>query len=371
MMDIIKTNAGIGRRYISDYTRQDDLHVFYGRKTKALFYIDESRRNTIIFTDKLDLKQFHVLQMMIPKYLPSLFADNPLTQMEIELLKSTGNKYAVEYETLIEEFSKDLDIRAEIIRIKLAGFETVFERQKVDALKKEILNYQKDYENYLSLMRDSHNNMQERMYMLAGLENSINKQTEDSELMEYFMCNKNLTIIQVEGTIIKFVAHGYVDVYDEDAFEQYASNHDGYLYRSITPNIMNSEMENLYRAIFSDGIYRLRICAAYLVDMRSGLKALQHFSFPAESQTYFPNTHIQSFGCIGSYEGRFQEYMNKRDYVGAIDQAVVSARNLNFYDSSVMSRFAEDFSRTNIPCLESSDGRLLTPRAAISELEGD
>ena len=207
--------------------------------------------------------------------------------------------------------------------------------------------------------------------MLAGLENSINKQTEDSELMEYFMCNKNLTIIQVEGTIIKFVAHGYVDIYDEDAFEQYASNYEGYLYRSITPNILESEMEGLYRAIFSDGVYRLRICAAYMVDMRSGLKALQHFSFPAESQTYFPNTHIQSFGCIGSYEGRFHEYMNKRDYVGAIDQAVVSARNLNFYDSSVMSRFVEDFSRTSIPCLESHDGRLLTPRAAISELEGD
>ena len=369
MMDVLKASAGIGRRYMTDYTRRDDLHVFFGRKTKALFYTDESERNTIIFTGKLELKQFHVLQMMIPKYLPRLFADSPLTQMEIDLLKSLGSKYAVEYEAMIMEFSKDLDIRAEVIRTKLAGFETVFERQRVAALKTEISSYQKDYEHYLSLMRDSHNNMQERMYTLAGLENSIGTRSGDSELMEYFMCNKNLTIIQIQDTVIKFVAHGYVDVYDEDAFEQYASNHDGFLYRNIHSEIQDEDMEKLYRAIFSDGVYKLRICAAYIVDMRTGLKALQHYSFPTESQTYLPNPHIQSFGCIGSYEGRFQEYMNKRDYVGAIDQAVVSARNLNFYDSSVMARFAEEFSRTNITCLEAVDGRLLTPREAITELE--
>jgi len=187
--------------------------------------------------------------------------------------------------------------------------------------------------------------------------------------MEYFMCNKNLTIIQVEGTVIKFVAHGYVDVYDEDAFEQYASNHDGYLYQSIHSDIPDTEMEKLYRAVFADGIYKLRICAAYMVDMRTGVAALRDFSFPMESATYFPNTHIQKYGCIGSYAGRFQEYLQKRDYVGAIDQAVVSARNLNFYDSSVMARFAEDFSRTTISCLEARDGRLLTPREAITELE--
>ena len=62
--------------------------------------------------------------------------------------------------------------------------------------------------------------------------------------------------------------------------------------------------------------------------------------------------------------------MQRRDYVGAIDQAVVSARNLNFYDSTVISRFAGDFSRTRIKCIEKPDGTLLTPLEAINELEG-
>jgi len=62
--------------------------------------------------------------------------------------------------------------------------------------------------------------------------------------------------------------------------------------------------------------------------------------------------------------------MQKRDYVGGIDQAVVSARNLNFYDSTVMSTFAKELSRTTISCIEKPDGTLLTPREAILELEG-
>jgi len=126
----------------------------------------------------------------------------------------------------------------------------------------------------------------------------------------------------------------------------------------------------LTSAIFGDGIYKLRICAAYMADMRSGLRGLSSYVFPLESQTYFHNPHIQNHGCIGTYAGRFQEYMNKRDYVGAIDQAVVSARNINFYDSTVMGTFAKELSRTSISCIERVDGALLTPKEAIIELEG-
>jgi len=81
------------------------LQVFYARKVKALFYTDENEWNTIIFTDKMELKHFHVLQMLIPKYLPRLFADIPLTEKETSLLKSTVNKSAVEYEKLIDTIS--------------------------------------------------------------------------------------------------------------------------------------------------------------------------------------------------------------------------------------------------------------------------
>jgi len=370
MLEIVRANAGVGKRYMSGYTLREDLRVFYARKLKALFFTDDTGRNTVIFTDKLELKDFHALQMMVSKYLPLLFADDPLTEMETILLKSTGNKSAVEYETLIEDFAKDLDIRAEIIRAKLFGFETAFERTRLDEIRSEITHCQNEYDSYISILQDLASKMQERKYTLAGLECSINEHSEDSELMEYFMCNKNLTIINVVGPALEFVVHGYADMYDQDAFDKYVINHNGYMYYLLNSAVTKPQMEKLYRSIFGDGRYRLRLCAAYTADMRSSLKACAHYCFPPESNTYFPNPHIQQFGCIGSYAGRFQEYMRKRDYVGAIDQAIVSARNLNFYDSSVIGRFAHDLSCSGIKCIEKSDGSLLTPLEAIKELNG-
>jgi len=292
MLEIVRANIGAGKRYLSDFTRLDDLHVFFARKAKALFYTDAAGGNTVIFTDTLELKHFHALQMMIPKYLPSLFADSPLTEAEITLLKSMGNKSAIEYETLVAELAKSLDIRKEIIRSKLAGFETVFERIRADELREEIRVCQDEYDYHLSKMRDEANKMQERKYILAGLECAINDKAGDSELMEYFMCNKNLAIIKVSGTAVTFIAHGYVDIYDIDGFEQYVGNHKGYMYSNISSTITKVQMEKLYRSIFSDGRYKLRICAAYTADMRTGLKAIQNYALLSESLTYLPNPHI-------------------------------------------------------------------------------
>jgi len=369
MLDIVKANAGTGRRYMSNYMCRDDLRVFFARKVNALFYTDAGERNTVIFAANLELKHFHALQMMIPKYLPRLFSNSPLSEAEMALLKSLGNKFAVEYETLIEEFAKGLDIRSEIIRTKLSGFERDFERIKVNELKNEISTCQQEYDYHLSMLRETSQKMQERQYTLSGLVGSLKNQDGDSELMEYFMCNKLISIISVYGTTIEFVAHGYADIYDEEAFLKYVGNHNGFLYNELSADITKAQMEKLYRAIFSEGRYKLRVCAAYTVDMQRGINAQRHYALPSESNNYLPNPHIQHFACIGSYASRFIEYMGKQDYVGAIDQAVVSARNLNFYDSTVMSTFARELSITKKKCLEKPDGTLFTPLEAIEELE--
>jgi hypothetical protein len=188
--------------------------------------------------------------------------------------------------------------------------------------------------------------------------------------MEYFICNKNLTIISVSGATIEFITHGYADIYDEDAFERYVSNHNGYMYKNLNPSVTKPQMELLYRAIFGSQKYKLRICAAYVAGVISGLSANRSFLYPIESQTYLPNPHIQFHGCTGGYSVRFLEYMRKRDYVGAIDQATVSGRNLNFFDSAAISTLARELSGSKLSCIEKQDGTLLTPMEAIKELEG-
>jgi len=137
MLEVIRANSGKGKRHLSGYALCEDLRVFYARKLNALFYYNADEKTTVIFAERLEPKHFHALQMMIPKYLPNLF-NSGLSENETALLKSLGNKTAVEYEALIQEFAKDFDIRAEIIRSKLNGFETLFEKDRITAIKIEI-----------------------------------------------------------------------------------------------------------------------------------------------------------------------------------------------------------------------------------------
>ena len=368
MLDVVCSNFGKGRKYYTDFTLHEDLRVFYNKMLRGLFYTNDY--DAFIFLEFLDIQKYHALQMMIPKYLPQLFKEHPLTADEMLLLKSLGSKSSSEYERLIEQFAQRFDIRSEIIRTRLKGFETIFERTRADEVSRTILTYQKNYESHLDDLRRLTGMIQDQQIILAGLQCKIDSAAGDeSELMEYFLCNKQLSVIRVCGTELEFVVHGYADVFDEEAFKTYTGNLNSYLYTQLDGNIDKTDMERLYRSVFSDGRYKLRMCAAYKADIRNGIKPVQDYIFPPESQTYLPNPHIQRYGCIGGYASRFVEYMSHRDYVGAIDQAVVSAQNLNFHDSTVMSTFAHNLSRTTIKCIEDADGNLMTPREAIQKLK--
>ena len=366
LLDIARANAGAGKRYFDAYVAQEDLRVYYARKFGSQFYTNNC--STIIFLDRLDTRIFHAVQTMIPRYLPRLFEGSPLSGDEIELLKSLCSNTPGEYERLIEQFSEKLDMRREIIITRLKGFEMAYERERVQQVTEVIETHQQEYQTLLHDLRRTVNTIQEQQIILAGLQCRIDG-GGDSELMDYFICNKNLSLIRVNGTELEFVVHGYADIYDEDAFDTYAGNLDSCLYSDINGSLSKVGMQGLYRAIFRNGAYRLRMCAAYRVDMRNSIKPVMDYVFPAESQTYLPNPHIQNFGCIGGYAIRFAEYMNNRDYLGAIDQAAVSARNLNFHDSPVMKKLATALFRTNIKCVEDAAGNLMTPREAIKKLE--
>ena len=371
LLNLVQANSNTAHGFLHNYKLQNDLHVYYRKNLNALFYIDTTKRNTIIFTSKLELKHFHALQMTISRYLSLLFADNPLTDCEMSLLKSLESKSSEEYERAIVDCAKGLDIRKEIIRSQLGDFVTAYERSEIDKTNDTIKAYEQEHADYLAKAYEISNKIRDVKYRLAGLESVVNEQAEDSELMTFFIRSKNLTLVKTTLTSIEFVAHGYADLFDEEAFERYASNHGGCIYQNLRSGISKDQMEKLYRALFSgsETRYRLRICAAYTADVQKGLRACSGYDFPSESQTYLPNPHIQKHGCVGTNSARFHECIQSKDYVGAISQAIASARSLDFHDSTVMKTFAKDLSATQIKCIENSNGQLLTPLEAIKELE--
>lgn len=369
LCNTVRASIGTGKRFFTDYVEQEDLHVFYMKKFEGLFYSDG--KNELIFLSYINSSILHALQMMIPRYLPSLFSHASLSEDETALLKSLGNKSSYDYERLIEQFASKFNMRDEIIRTRLKGFETAYEREEENRVTQTLAHYRKNYDEHLGQLRAIAKLIQEHLTILSGLQCRLNSSDNNtSELMNYFLCNKKLSIIRVDGASVEFVVRGYADVYDESAVNGYAKNYNSFLYSNISSAVSKEDMEKLYRAVFNDRLYSLCICAAFTLDLKNGVAPRQDYTFPPECKDYLPNPHIQEYGCMGGYSHRIAEYLYNKDYVGAIEQTSVSARNLNFHDSAVMEKFSYSLSCTHVKCIEDADGNHMSPRAAISRMKG-
>ena len=372
LVDTIKSNKKLFKKIIPELYYRHDIKIYYGRKLNALFYTNEQNTFTLILTDKLKLDIFHALQSMIPKYLPNLFKNTcSLNEDEILLLKSLEGKSEKLYLDFIDQMVKDYKFRDEYIKYQLENFIPSIEEKEYEEIKSNIEVLTNNFENNLQNLRDLNSKIEQSKRLLASFINSSSANEVNDKLIEYVIHHKDITIEYVEGDSICLVVCGYIDSYDIEALEQYMVNYNGFLYTNLNPLITMSQMKTLYKAVFIEEKYKLRICAAYKANMKLGLKAFREYRFSQEFVSYFANPHIHKYGCLGTFSGRFMECLFDKDYIGAFNQIVLSTRNLNFCDSSVMSYFAETFSKTSKRCLESVNGVLLTPIDVIKELESE
>jgi len=120
------------------------------------------------------------------------------------------------------------------------------------------------------------------------------------------------SIISVTGTALEFIVHGYADVYDEEAFLKYVNNHSGYFYSKLHPSISKPQMEQLYKAIFEKRTLKLRICAAYTADFRTGLRPLARYIYPRRKQHIFAIRIFKTAAVSARMQGGFRNIWSGR-----------------------------------------------------------
>lgn len=358
------------------FMRLSNLETYFRtHKTQVKIFrgnTDRSRGDVVIVfenTEKRDmsLSDWHLIQAAIPRYFPELFENSPLSELEMALLKSLQDDDMGEYMSVLDKLVGLTDFRETYVKSALGGFEHQFKNKMMDKLRHEVASEQDYYENLIGRAREHANKIRTLKLQLAGLM-ALGDEEENSQptLVDYFLCNKNLTINSGGGTSdwIGFTALGHVDIYNEDAAERYIANRNSFLYPE---GILTANAEKLYRSIFLDYKYKLRIGASFDISFENWCTT----SFKYRNNAYYPNPHINNHGCIGEYGQRVVECMNEHDYIGVVQQLEASTRSLNFTDSAVMSRFAKEFFSTTIKCLEDAEtGELLSPTEAMAKYEG-
>lgn len=350
---------------------------FFRKSFYVICFINPERKSVYLFVEDINMQRLHYLQCAILAFLPWYFnPEDGVSELEMNLINSLRENQPEKYESCLHELSKQYNFRECKIKKLLAGFETRFEKIECDNVRDEI-----DYilDKISSLNRSIGEYLKQKSQKeikLLGLETKIAKaDSEESEIMEYFLCNEKLVIDQVDNNYMTFACKDYLEYFDEDMAKQMIDNDRSYVYRpngrACNDYIPAEDMKKLMYAIFIDQIVRMKFCSAYTFQLAGEVRGLSSYHYGYEFNDCTPNTHIDRYSCLGNYQRVINECLSRHDYIGAIEQCIASCKSLNFADSTVMAEFmarlygVSDYN-VNIRCIELPDGSVVDPKEAIS-----
>lgn len=352
------------------FERIEKVTKFFRKTFYSLCYVNPDDRKVVIFIDKLNIRRMHYLQCAIFAFLPWYFDPNAgVTEDEMELIQSLRETTPDRYMAAITKIASAYDFRSMHIRNSLKGFETLYEKRQCDSLRNNIQSYIRKIRDYNDQISNVLRNKNDAEIRLMGLEEKIARlEVEDSEIMEYFLCNTKLDLEYVDGSELTFVVKDHLLYFDEDMAKTIIDNYNSYIYRH-SRSFDREDVKKLMYAIFIDQVLKLRFCCAYTIRLGERVTGMRGYDYNESCDTYIPNPHIDRYSCLGNYERTMNERLMENDAIGAIEQCISSCKSLNFSDSTVMEVFMDrmcgrDGYKHN-KCIELPDRSVVDMKGAI------
>lgn len=353
----------------SGWKRVEKATLFYRKVFQVVCFVNPELKSTILFTDTMDNRKMHFLQCGLFAYFPWYFDPAAgVSKDEMALIESLRKTESNEYEELLAKMAEKYDFKTAMIKKMLSGFELRYERQRIEQINREIREVIDNINRYNAEIGNLLRSKSDKEITLLGLETKVaSGSSDDSEIMEYFLCNKRLELESVDTSTMRFSVFDYLTYFDEDIVSSVLKNTGSFVYRSGAP-IKKNDMALFTKAVFLDQSVKIRTCAAYSFDLRGSVRTQSGHDFGSRGRGYLPNPHINRYDCMGNYQRTINELLKNRDYIAAIEQCIASAKSLNFGDYTVMSAFYA--SLYNDPkCVELPDGSVVKVSEAISYLK--
>lgn len=355
------------------WVKLDTITHFFRKSFDVSCFVHEESRRTVYILKEIDIRKYHCLQACFLATMPWYFdptKGDKVTEKELALMEALRGKDKDAYLKCLQDIADECDFESEFVRRSLSRIETEYERSRLDSVKREIEDAMRVINDYQRTINDTLKSINRKNVELIGLQTKIENNTGESVLAEYFTCNKKLHLDYVNGTRIDFHVNDYMTYFDSDMAEQFISNRRSVIYRCGAPRDRANAVEKLMRAIFIDETIKVRMCAAYSIDIQGGFNPLTGYDFGGDERDRIPNPHINQYACLGNYRQVINERLMSRDFIGVLEQSVASAKSLNVADGVVFERFLRDlYAGTNGKCLELEDGTQVTFTEALDYVE--
>lgn len=350
------------------------VRQLFQKNFKIAAFVDDVGRNVFIIIPEITVKKLHYMQCTTIGLLPWYFdPSEPVSEGNMQLMFSLSKSDSTEYIQCLNKMAEKYDFKTEWIKSALSGFETKYEQLQL----KQILNaINEDNEFIDDLMRQIANRskrIRDNQIMYTGLEQKIKQGSEKSEIMEYFMSNKSIDLVDSNDCRLTYAVRGYLEFFSPQEAESYINSKSSVMYRYATDENID-KMKKLYEALFIDRTLKIKMCACYKIDIqRMTVDPCGGYVFGPEYINTLPNPHIDQYNCLGDYREIISELFRRFDYISIIEQTVVSCSSLSFIDTVVMSTFIDEIwgcrpIRATVNgdrCIELPDGKMVTASEAM------
>ena len=369
------------------YQEVVSIAEFYKNSFPCICFKNEKTRTIIYFVGRLNMRSMHYLQASIPVpctwFVPEVTA-NTFGEDGWALIKSLAsvettdeagnvtNNGADEYLRIITKMSEKYDFEKARLKTILGGFEERQHKREIDQLKANVAEYDRNIERYQHDIMSFVKSRDDTIVRIWGLEHKIETLEGESELLDYFMNNKSLYLLQVNNDKLEFAVGTYLTYVDPAALDKIMKNPRSVVARYETSTLSKEDMQLLLRAALIDNKIKLRICAAYSLGLGSGVSALSHYTFPDRFNNYMRNSHVDGARCLGSYVTPITNALKNGNFVGAIEQCIASAMSQNVLESVTFDPLIQrlyDRDHAYRDCFELPDGRVVSPEEAVKWLK--
>lgn len=352
----------------SGYKENELIRVMYKKAFPVICFQNEDVKSVVLFVGGLTLRKLHWIEASLLLMFPWYFdkEKSPVTPFELELCNSLQKNSEDEYVACIKRFADQFDFRSEKIKAMLKGFETKFEKIKLDNCKTQVSQYDRQIEDLVNRIESSMVARNDLFTKILGLEAKIASGDHgESEIMDYFLCNKRLGVVDVSDDCLTFFVTDYLTYFDKESAEASLRNQRSSFYSY-------EGLDKLLKAVLIDEKLRIRFCAQFTMHLNGSVHADIGINYAELGVTdCIPNPHLNHYHCLGNNERVIVQMMREHDYIGAIEQCVAACKNWNILDSAVTGSFVRDLHSLTTPCVELPDGSVVTVSKAIEWLNSN
>lgn len=356
-----------------DFQEVKDIGAYLSDKYKV--YQDAAARITIV-----QLQQsgsggyygnafFRRFASAMPRLLPWLFKDHPLTPDELAYLRalSTPDTNSDTLSQMEEALYNKTDLPTKAVSKVI---ESVFQGT-IDSRKQVLKNkIESRYRNIEDLRNQEKATLEDIFTLSAELSGLSNKDESSfiTSMKDFFKEQKGIRVVPNGHSMRMFITTTLCN-FNADDVQEYVFN-GSYPYRSI-PTSDKPDMRLLLKAIFVDRTIRVKMQACYEIDHNCHVTGIKNVVSESRDLV-IPNSHINSYACFGGYGPMLTAAQNEMDFIAAISICQMSAGSLNLPERLNSDRFFDSLAeayKDDYPVLLTSTDELVTPKQAIELLK--